>query len=170
MSSSALHGLKESVSSFWQERNANERAVLALAAVAIVSGLIYAILIGPALSGRAQIENSLPALRQQAAELQALSQQAAILVNTSAPPPLALSKESIELSLAGRGLKPQSVLLSGNLVKVQLASVSFAAMMEWLAQMQKSTRLSIVDANIVALPAPDSVNATLTLRQHRNGE
>jgi general secretion pathway protein M len=62
------------------------------------------------------------------------------------------------------------VLLSGSLAKVQLASVSFAAMMEWLAQMQKSTRLSIVDANIVALPSPDSVNATLTLRQHRNGE
>ena len=170
MSGGAMDGLKDAALAFWSERDARERAALALVIAAICSGLIYAILIEPALSGRAQLEKSLPALRQQAAELQALSRQAATLVNSAARPQTALSKESMEASLGAKGLKPQSVVLSGGMARVQLAAVSFAAMVEWLDQMQKSAQLSVIDANLVALPAPDSVNATLTLRQHRNGE
>ena len=40
-------------------------------------------------------------------------------------------------------------------------------MLDWLDEMQKTARLSVVDANIVALPAVDSINATLTLKQQR---
>lgn len=146
-------------------RDARERAMLAVAAVAVALGLFYALLIDPALTGRSQLNKNLPELRQQIALLQALAKEAAALSGKAAKPVTAISEESIKTSLAGKGLKPQSVTLSGDLAKVQLASASFAGTLAWLDDMQKTARLSVVDANIVALAEPDMVNATLTLRQ-----
>jgi general secretion pathway protein M len=104
-------------------------------------------------------------LRQQVAQMQALSKEAAALSGKSAAPLIAMSKENIEAALARNGLKPQSVMLTGDFAKVQLAAVSFAGTLNWLDDMQKTALLSVVDANIVALAQPDMVNATFTLRQ-----
>lgn len=168
MNLNTLNGLKESLSVFWMERNARERNWLVLAASAIVLGLIYTILIGPALTGRARLEQALPPLRQQVAELQALSKQAVELANVVTPPAVGVTKESIEAALTRQGLKPQSVVLTGELAKVQLSSASFAGIVNWLDEMQKTARLSVVEANIEALAAIDTVNASLTLRQQRS--
>lgn len=146
-------------------RDARERAMLAAAATVAALGLFYALLIDPALTSRSQLNKNLPELRQQVALLQSLSKEAAALSGKAASPVPVLSEESIKTALAGKGLKPQSVTLSGDLAKVQLASASFASTLAWLDDMQKTARLSVVDANIVALPQPDIVNATLTLRQ-----
>ncbi|HJU71093.1 MAG TPA: type II secretion system protein GspM [Paucimonas sp.] len=163
-----LKAFAEPLSAFWIERNARERNALALAALAILLALVYLLLIAPALAGRAQLEKSLPALRQQAAELQALSKQAVALDNNAAPPAATVTKESIEASLARKGLKPQSVVLTGELVKVQLATASFAGIVAWLDEMQKTARLSLAEGNIETLAAIDTVNATLTLRQQKS--
>ena len=162
---SLLNQSKQSLSEFWMARDARERAMLAAAATAAALGLFYALLIDPAVTGRSQLNKNLPELRQQVALLQALSKEAAALSGKAASPVPALSEESIKTTLAGKGLKPQSVTLSGDLAKVQLASASFADTLAWLDDMQKTARLSVVDASIVALPQPDMVNATLTLRQ-----
>jgi general secretion pathway protein M len=97
--------------------------------------------------------------------MQALSKEAAAFAGKSAAPMAAMSKENIEAALARNGLKPQSVILTGDFAKVQLAAVSFAGTLNWLDDLQKTALLSVVDANIVALPQPDMVNATFTLRQ-----
>ena len=80
----------------------------------------------------------------------------------------AISRESIEAALALKGLKAQSVMLTGDFVKVQLTAVSFANTLGWLDDLQKTAMLSVVDANVVALAQADMVDATLTLRQQRN--
>jgi general secretion pathway protein M len=168
MNSNRLNGLKESLSAFWMERNARERNVLTLASVVIVLALLYLLFISPALDGRAQLQKNLPALRQQAAELQALAKQASTVAAVSAPPAPVLTKESIEAALARQGLKPQSVVNTGELTKVQLSSSSFSGLVNWLDEMQKTARLSLVEANIEALAPVDTVNASLTLRQQRS--
>ena len=150
---------------FWAARDARERAMLAIAALVVAFGLVYALLVGPALSGRDSLNKNLPLLRQQVAQMQTLSKQAAALSIKPAAPLAAMSKENIEAALARNGLKPQSLLLTGDFAKVQLASVSFSATMDWLDDMQQTALLSVADANIVALPKPDMVNATFTLRQ-----
>lgn len=156
---------RQTFAEFWAARDARERAMLAIAALVVAFGLVYALLVGPALSGRDSLNKNLPLLRQQVAQMQALSKQAAALSVKPAVPPTAMSKENIEAALARNGLKPQSVLLTGDFAKVQLASVSFSATMDWLDDMQQTALLSVADANIVALPKPDMVNATFTLRQ-----
>ncbi|MGH8810205.1 MAG: type II secretion system protein GspM, partial [Noviherbaspirillum sp.] len=143
--------------------------MLSAALAVVVLGLIYALLIDPALAGRTDLEKKLPAMRQQAAEVQALAKEASGLgatgTGTSAPPPI--SKESIESSLSRKGLKAQSVSLSGDLAKVQLSGVPFTATVDWLNEMQKTARLSVTDATVEAQTQADTVNATVSLRQQR---
>lgn len=165
---SRLNQSRQALAEFWMLRDARERAMLAVAATAAALGLFYALLIDPALAGRDRLHKNLPELRQQVAQLQVLAKEAAALSGKFAPPVTAISEESIKTALARKGLKPQSVLLAGGLAKVQLASASFAGTLEWLDDMQKTARLSVVDANIVALAQPDMVDAALTLRQSRN--
>lgn len=163
-----LNQSRQSFSEFWTVRDARERAMLAVAALFVILGLAYALLIGPALTGRDQLNKNLPKLRQQVAQLQALAKEAAALSIKPATPLIAMSKENIEAALARNGLKPQSVVLTGDFAKVQLAAVSFAGTLNWLEDMQKTALLSVVDANIVTLDKPDMVNATFTFRQQRN--
>jgi general secretion pathway protein M len=163
-----LNQSRQSFSEFWAVRDARERAMLAVAALVVTFGLAYALLIDPALAGRDRLNKNLPVLRQQVAQMQALSKEAAALSGKSAAPLIAMSKENIEAALARNGLKPQSVMLTGDFAKVQLAAVSFAGTLNWLDDMQKTALLSVVDANIVVLAQPDMVNATFTLRQPRN--
>lgn len=163
-----LNQSRQSFSEFWAARDAREHAMLATATVVASLGLIYVLLIAPALTGREQLGKNMLVLRQQAAQLQALSKEAAAISASSAPAMTAMSRENIEAALARKSLKPQSVALTGNLAKVQLAAVSFAATLGWLDDMQKTAGLSVVDANIVALAQADTVDVTLTLRQQRN--
>lgn len=156
--------MRQTLSAFWGGRSARERTFLAAASSVIVLGLLYTLLIDPALTGRRQLEKKLPVLRQQSAELQALSKQVNAFSGKSAPSS-SLSRESLEAGLARKGLKPQSVVLTGDFVKLQFTSVSFAATLDWLNEMQKTARLVVVEAKIDALAQADMVNATLTLRQ-----
>lgn len=163
-----LDQLWQSFTEFWAARNARERTMLAAATAVVALGLTYATMIDPALTGREQLNNNLPVLRQQVAQMQALSKEVSTLSGTSAPTLAAITKESIEAALARKGLKPQSVMLTGDLVKVQLTAASFNGTLGWLDDMQKTALLSVVDANIVALDKADTVDATLTLRQQND--
>ena len=69
-------------------RNERERTILRVGAAALATLLVYAIFFGPALSGRQKLSEALPRLRQQAAEMQALSKQAAELPAASNPRPI----------------------------------------------------------------------------------
>ena len=163
-----MGGLKQTLSTFWNERNKREQNMLAAAVVVVVFGLVYALLIDPALSGRADLEKKLPGLRQQAAEVRSLAKEASASGGkTAAAPPPAMTRESIETSLSRKGLKAQSVTVSGELAKMQLNGVPFSATAEWLAEVQKTARMSVVEAVVEAQQQPDMVNANLTLRQQR---
>lgn len=161
-----MNSLKQSASTFWSERNQRERTMLTVAFAVIVVGLFYVLLIDPALSGRQDLEKKLPALRQQAAEVQAMAKEATALAGkTAAAPAAPATRESLQASLTRKGLKAQNVSVTGELVKVQLTGVSFAGTVDWLDEIQRTARLSVVDATVDAQAQPDTVNATLTLRR-----
>lgn len=168
MNAAIISNLKQAALTFWSERNTRERNMLAAAIVVIVLGLFYALLIDPALSGRKDLEKKLPALRAQAAEVQALARDAAALGSKATALVPMITKESIEASLNGKGLKPQSVALSGDVVRVQLSGASFAGLIDWLNDTQKSMRLSVLDTKVDAQEKADTVNASLSLRQQRS--
>lgn len=159
---------------YWAQRNQRERRLLGAAGALILVAVIYLLLLDPALSGRARLQKDLPALRQQAAELQSLTAKAASLSGQLAERPAApLSKETIEAALKTKGLNPQSVTLSGDMAKVQLSAVAFAGLLDWLDDVQKNAHWQVVDANVSAVGGanaqPGIVNATVTLWQQKHG-
>ncbi|EGF33917.1 General secretion pathway protein M [Oxalobacteraceae bacterium IMCC9480] len=164
----SIRSARDSAGAFWNDRSAQERKQLLVIGSVILLALVYLLLIDPALSGRAQLRKSLPELRQKAAAMQQLARDAVALSSSVAPPPPVLSKEGMETSLATRGLKSQSVVVTDDVVRIQLSSVSFAALVDWLGEVQKTVRLSVIDTSITAQSASDMVNATLTLRQQKS--
>jgi hypothetical protein len=112
-------------SEFWAARDARERSMLAVAALVVTFALAYAVLINPALGGREQLNKSLPVLRQQVAQMQTLSKQAAALSAKPVAPPIPMSRENIEAALARNGMKAQSVILSGDFAKVPTHSIGW---------------------------------------------
>lgn len=163
--------VQENLKAFWSARNEREKKQIVLAIAVAVLGLVYMLLIEPAYNGRVQLKKNLPALRQQAAQLEALSTEARNLAGVTPPPAAEMTKESLEASMARASLKPQSVVVSGgNLAKVQFNTASFAAIAAWLDESQKSNRIGVVDANVTSLPEQDMVNASFTLRQQKNNE
>lgn len=163
----AMRKLKLSLAAFWSLRNPRERLMLSVAAAVLLLGLIYALLIDPALSGRDKLNKDLPQLRQQAAALQAMAREAASLSGRTAAPVPPMTRENLEAALQRKGLKAQSVVLTGDFAKLQFTATPFAGLLDWLADAQRSARLGVVEANINALAAAGMVDATLTLRQQK---
>jgi general secretion pathway protein M len=158
---------------YWAQRNQRERGLLGAAAALIVLSCIYLLLVEPAWSGRIRLQKDLPVLRQQAAELQALTARAASLTGLQAERTApTLTKDAVEMALKVKGLSAQSVALSGELARVQLSGVAFAGLLDWLDNAQKNSQWQVVEANISAPGGanvqPGTVNASLTLRQQKH--
>jgi general secretion pathway protein M len=163
-----INHLKQSAATFWNERNKREQNMLAIGIAAVVLALIYMVLLDPAMSGRKDLQKKLPALRQQSAEVQSLAREVQATGQKSVAPPPALTRESVESSLTSKGLKPQNLAVTGELVKAQLNGASFSAITDWLTDVHRTMRLTVLDANIEAQQQVDVVNANLTLRQQRS--
>lgn len=163
-----LARLRQSIVLFLAQRNERERRLLAWAAIIVVLGLVYALLIDPALSGRAQLRKNLPALQQQVAELQALAREASALSGKAVAPATPVSRATIESTLGRSGLSAQNLVLSGDFIKLQLSAAPFSSVVSWLGELQSSARVGVTEASITALAEPGTVNATLTLRQQKS--
>jgi general secretion pathway protein M len=160
-----IANLQQTVGAFWEVRSARERKQIGFAIGFALCALVYALFISPALSGTAQLKKSLPDMRLQSVELQNLAKEAMALSSVNATPANPVTREIIEATLASKGLKAQSVAGTGDAFKVQFSAVSFAGLVEWLDEMQKNARVTVVDANMTSQGQTDIVNATLTLRQ-----
>jgi general secretion pathway protein M len=170
---------RASMQQSWEARNARERGILAFCALLVLLALFYLLLIAPAQEARANLEKTVPALRQQVALMQGLAREAQALnlagasaagganpaTGAGAPIVEPQSQESLEAALGARGLKAQSIVVSGETARVQMSAVSFTGLLEWLAAMQAGAAMSMADASITALEQIDMVNATVTLRQ-----
>ncbi|MET3116229.1 general secretion pathway protein M [Undibacterium sp. GrIS 1.8] len=160
--------LVESLSLFWQQRVPRERWMLSLALLTIVCALIYVIGINPALSGKQSLQKAIPQLRQQVAEMDLMSKQSAQLGNAMSENIDTVSRESIETSLARRSIKAQNLSVNDDVVRFQISTVAYANLMEWLLEAQKSTRLTVEEAKLAALPESGQVSVTITLKQQKN--
>jgi general secretion pathway protein M len=163
-----LNRYAQPLQDFWSARNTRERNMLSIAAAAIALALVYLLLIDPALEGREQMRKTLPNLRQQVAQIQALSKEAGDLADRDAPVVEPVSRASVEAALSRNGLKAQNLTVNNEMVVAQFSGASFSQLIRWLQDMQKTAMATVVESNIVAQDQPDSVNATLTLRQQRN--
>ncbi|MEO8408003.1 MAG: type II secretion system protein GspM [Oxalobacteraceae bacterium] len=167
LQSGRLTAMRAAATLFWAARNGRERILLLIAGAVVVLGLLYLLLIDPAIQGRARLHKNLPVLRQQAAQLQALAKQAVALPAAPAPDAAGVSKARIEALLQKNGLQAHSVVWSNGFARLQFTQVSFSALLDALQALQQATRLTVVEASVTATPDPGSVNASLTLRAQK---
>ncbi len=157
--------LRERALTYWLARTDQERKFLAVGGAVVLVSLVYALLLAPAIEGRDNLRSSLPALRQQAAQLQTLAAEAQTLAANPAPQVPPMSSDALSASMAQRGLKAGSITMTGEYAKVQLNGVSFANLVAWLDAQRRENRVQVQDAVFTALAAVGQVDATLTLRQ-----
>jgi general secretion pathway protein M len=165
--SQRFSGAMQPVRNYWDARAPRERRILGALGALVLLALLYLLLIEPALSGREQLRKSLPALRGQVSQVQGMARELSATKPSAGAEVQPATRENIEASLTRAGLKAQSVNVSGELTRVQLNNVSFAALSAWLDQVAKALGISVTEAAIVAQAQADIVNATLTLRQQR---
>jgi general secretion pathway protein M len=148
---------------FWRERTAREQGLLLAATATLVLGVIYFALINPALEGRHYWQQLLPQLRADRAQMQSLAKQ----LGSAPPPPKAVTPKAdrvtLERSLADAGIKPASLEVSDELVRLRWADVSFSELTNWLVRMQREQAWSVADASVNAKESVDRVDATVSL-------
>ncbi len=153
---------------FWRERTAREQGLLLVAAATLVLGVIYFALINPALEGRHYWQQLLPQLRADRAHMQSLAKQ----LGNSPPAPKAVShkaaRATLERSLTDAGIKPASLEVSDELIRLRWADVSFSALTNWLVRMQREQAWSVAEASVNAKESVDRVDATVALRWLRS--
>ncbi len=162
-----LDDMRDSVASFWSDRNERERRILLIGGLFVAIGICYFLLFNFPIKGMKQLNAELPRLRQQSAEMQSLATQVAQLKNAASVATDPVSQESVAASLGTRGLKPKSIAVSDGFVRLQLENVSFAGIADWLDDQQKTAHLVVIEANFVPQKQLDTVNATMTLKQQR---
>lgn len=153
---------------FWQARSEQERRFLSVGGAVLALALAYSVLVAPALEGRARLRRDLPLQRQETAELQALALEAAELKGRSKVAPPAMTRDSLNASLAARSLTAQSLSVTGEYVKLQLNGVPFAGVVAWLDGLRRDGRITVQEALFSAKGEAGMVDATLTLRQDSN--
>lgn len=150
----------------WLARTPQERKFLAVGGAILGVTFFYLTLLDPAIEGRALLKRSLPELRQQAAQLRSMADEARALASQTPPQPAPLSRETVTSSLTARGLSPQGLSVTGNYAKFQLENVAFANLMAWLDEQRRVSQLGVEEAQISAQTPLGQVNATLTMRQN----
>jgi general secretion pathway protein M len=157
--------LRERLAVAWLARTEQERKLLTIGGAVAAVLLVYALGIAPAVSGRAQLEKTLPQLRQDAAQMRAMALEAGALAGQPAQQVQPITRDSLAASLAAVSITPVSLAVTGETARMQLTGVSFANLVGWLDAQRREARMAVQEAAITAREPAGQVDATLTLRQ-----
>jgi general secretion pathway protein M len=158
--------LKDQLALYWLARTEQERKYLAGGGAVVLAALVYMLFVAPALNGREKLRAQLPQLRVEAANLQALAQEAGELARQPAVQVTPMTKESLTASLAARSITPASLVNSGDFAKLQVNGVAFANLYAWLDAQRRENRIVADDVAVTAGSPAGQVDAVLTLRQN----
>ena len=148
------------LATMWFDRSPGERRVLAIAGGIVALGLILAFVALPLQRAHARLVAELPSLR---ASVAALEKQAAEAKKLRSMVAVASSTTAANASIASRPLAgAQVAIVDDKHVGVTGADVSFAALVEWLADAERSG-LRVERAHIDALPIAGRVKIDLRL-------
>jgi general secretion pathway protein M len=156
---------RERATGYWIARSEQERRYLGAGFGVALLALVYIGLIEPPVEGRARLQRALPELRQQAAQLASMAEQARALAGQAPVPVTPMTRESLLASLTARGITPGSLTLTGEYARLQVTGVSFANLVSWLDAQRRESRIAVQEGSFSAQDPVGQVDANLTLRQ-----
>ena len=166
----AINGYRAAAAAWWGARTEQEQRMLGIGGIVVALGLVWGVLIDPALTGRARLQKDLPQLNQQVAELQALAGEASQLAAQPAVQPQPLSKDGVAARLQAAGLATQNLAVTGDYIKVEFKGVPFAGLVTWLDAMRREQRVAVQEGSVTQQGPAGQVDANLTLRQESSAQ
>lgn len=160
-----LRDLKEGLLVYWKARTAQEQKFLAAGGAVVALALVYTLFIDRAVSGRAELEKTLPKLRQEAAVVQALAVEASALASAGQPQVVPMTRDTLTTSLATRSIKPESVAVTGEFARLAFKDVSFANLVMWLDEQRRSSLVRVHELDLAAQGEAGQVSGSVTLTQ-----
>jgi general secretion pathway protein M len=159
----------ESLRARWTALAQRERIMVVGATALAAAVLLFLVAIEPAWKARARSSAELPRLREQAAELQALVQEAKLLRGRGAAayaPDAA--KDAIVQSLAQAALAMARVVtVDERHIAVSAKGVPVTQWLIWVEQAARESRLRIATAQIAATATRGTVDAEMTFEVAR---
>jgi len=110
------------------------------------------------------MQQQLPELRAQSAQLRALAQEV-VGLPAAAPVAQVWSREALERSLMESGLKAEQITLIDGKFRLSFSDVSFSTLTDYLQKAQREHQLTVTEATMTAHDRLDRVNAKLSLQQ-----
>ena len=155
---------RQRIAAAWQGLTLRERRLLMLGSASLVVLLCWFWVIDPAIKTRKKMQQQLPELRAQSAQLRALVQEVAGL-QPAAPVVKALSREELERSLMDSGLKAEQITLTDGKFMLSFSDVPFSTLTDYLQKAQREQQLTVTEATMSARDRPDRVDAKLSLQR-----
>ena len=149
---------------WWQGLSRRERIITAAGAALVAAVLLYLIAIEPAWKARARLAAELPKLRAQAAEMDALAQEAGRLKGAGVgAESAAAAKTALEQSAARGNLGAVRIaLLDEQRLSANAKSVPAWQWLAWLEQTARESRLRIAHAKVSRTPTRAVVDGEAT--------
>ena len=164
-SANAIAQLRDQFTLYWLARTAQERTYLTVGGATVLGALVYMLFIGPPLEGRAKLNAQLPAMRVEAAKMQALALEAGDLARQAPVQVTPMTRDTLTASLTARSLTPASLVMSGEFAKVQFNGVAFSGLYAWLDAQRRENRIEVQEIGVTAATPAGQVDASLTLHQ-----
>lgn len=155
---------RQRIAAAWQGLTLRERRLLMLGSASLVVLLCWFWVIDPAIKTRKKMQQQLPALRAQSAQLRALAQEVADLP-PAAPVKQSLSREELERSLMDAGLRAEQITLSDGRFTLSFSDVPFSTLTDYLQKAQREQQLIVTEATMTARDRLDRVDAKLSLQR-----
>lgn len=148
----------------WARASTRERRLVVVAALVVLGGAGYAWLWQPMVADTARLSRDLPRERAMLAAARAQAAELVALAKTPVPPRGPLGP-AIEHALAEQGLRPDGGVLDEKegRVRVNLASVRFDALVQFLATLAQKSAVRVIEATVTQRVEPGLVRAELVL-------
>ena len=155
---------RQRIAAAWQGLVPRERRLLMLGSASLVVLICWFWVIDPAIKTRKKMQQQLPELRAQSAQLRALALEVADLP-PAAPIAQALSREELERSLMDAGLKAEQITLTDGKFMLSFSDVPFSTLTDYLQKAQREQQLTVTEATMSARDRLDRVDAKLSLQR-----
>ena len=163
MNKSYLKKVRRTFFQIWTERSQREKILIIFLAITALSILWLSLLVMPNLNGIQNGKRDLPILQERLKEIEALSKKLenSNLYTTKDPDKL---QNQLLQSMQKKGFLGAEVSVTDDSYHVEITSIPFLDLVQWLMSTEYDTGLSVSEGIIRVTDLPEYVKVSITLQ------
>ena len=163
MNKSYLKKVRRTFFQFWTERSQREKILIIFLAITALSILWLSLLVIPNLNGIQNGKRDLPILQERLNEIEALSEKLENSNLYTIKDPDKLQNQLLQ-SMQKKGFLGAEVSVTDDSYHVEITSIPFLDLVQWLMSTEYDTGLSISEGIIRVTNLPEYVKVSITLQ------